>query len=218
MLLNPSSLLVRITDLLYAPHLSVGRLLRIAPSHHIIMENILYGKESSKEPDRWETYDLKPSDYFFPERDVAGGALAPQSVKDRLIDKFEDRIRVTASQRKELLEILETDTTLLETANAVDYSIFVVRFPVPNEPAATLKSRSSPWRTGLRSSDGKWIYRTVILDFFWAKDSLQAKAMDGLIKGYNIFDQKGPMSITTTPDEYKKRFMKMMGELVVEGE
>jgi hypothetical protein len=29
--------------------------------------------------------------------------------------------------------------------------------------------RHSPWREGLPSADGKWKYRAVILDFFWAR-------------------------------------------------
>ena len=45
----PSSLLVRITDFLYAPYSTFGRLLGLAPSHHIIMENALYGKETDSE-------------------------------------------------------------------------------------------------------------------------------------------------------------------------
>lgn len=178
------------------------------------MENILYGKEASSQADQWETYDLKPIDYFYPERDIAGGALVPQSVKDRLVDKFDDKIRVTSSQKAELLRIVDADTKLLEGTNAVDYSLFVVRCPVPNDTIPTLKSRTSPWRSGLRSSDGKWVYRAVLLDFFWAKDALHAKAMTGLIKGYNVFDQKGPMSITTTPSEYRKRFMDMVSGIV----
>lgn len=174
----------------------------------------MYGRESSAEKDKWETYDLKPGNYFFPERDIAGGALAPQSVKDRLVDEFDDKVRVSTKQREELLDILRADTELLESANAIDYSMFLIRYPVPSGQVPFLKSQTTEWRSGMRSRDGKWVYRGVILDFFWATDALQAKAMTGLIKGYNIFDQKGPMSITTTPEEYRKRFMSMVETLV----
>lgn len=42
----PNSLFVRITDLLYTRLRSLGAILGTAPSHHIVMENILYGKAS----------------------------------------------------------------------------------------------------------------------------------------------------------------------------
>ena len=38
--------------------------------------------------------------------------------------------------------------------------------------------------------------------------------LEGLVQGYNVVDNKGPMSITTTPEEYKKRFLGMVDDLV----
>ncbi|KAF2098108.1 SAICAR synthase-like protein [Rhizodiscina lignyota] len=214
----PSSLLVRITDFLYTPYKALGTLLGIAPSHHIIMENVLYGKSEDPKGDNWETYDLKPVTYFFPERDIAGGRLAPESVKERLIDRFEDKVRVTSHQRDDLVEMLVQDTKLLEAYNAIDYSLFLVRYPAPNGDSEreipTLPSPTAgPWRDGVTSADKKWVYRAVILDFFWAKHKLEAKAMTGLIKSYNMIDHKGPMSITTSPPEYRTRFLNMVEEL-----
>jgi hypothetical protein len=188
------------------------------------MENSLYGKSScSKEKqDQWETYDLKPNDYFYPERDIAGGRLAPVSVKERLIDEFPDKVRVTMDEKEELVEQLLRDTKILQDANAVDYSLFLVRYPaglsssdggkIPTPPG-----RSSPWRTGVLSRDKKWIYRAVLLDFFWANDALQAKAMTGLVNSWNFLKwgkRNGPMSITTTSDEYRSRFLKMVDAIV----
>ncbi|KAG9185319.1 hypothetical protein G6011_07863 [Alternaria panax] len=219
--LNEDSLLVRITDLLYSPTATIGAALGAAPSHHIIMENILYGKSScSKDQQkRWETYDLKPNDYFYPERDVANGRLAPESVKERLIDEFEDKVRVTIDQKEELITQLSRDSKILQTNNAVDYSLFLVRYPadlnsgdVPPPPG-----RGSAWRTGVVSRDGKWIYRAIILDFFWSKDALQAHTMTGLVKLFNTLKfgkDHGPMSITTTSDEYRQRFLGMVEEMV----
>ncbi|KAF2273342.1 uncharacterized protein EI97DRAFT_436204 [Westerdykella ornata] len=218
--LNPSSLLVRITDLLYAPLFTLGEALGTTPSHHIVMENTLYGKSSCAKHDqeRWETYDLKPDDYFYPERDIAGGKLAPESVKERLTDTFPDRVRVTQDQKEELVEQLLRDTKVLQDANVVDYSLFLVRYPaslassVPKSPG-----RSSAWRAGLASRDGKWIYRAVLLDFFWARDALQAKALTGLVKLWNAVKfgkGEGPMSITTTADEYRSRFLRMVEKIV----
>lgn len=222
--LNPTSLLVRITDLLYSPLPTLAAVLGTAPSHHIVMENTLYGKSScSKERQQeWETYDLKPNDYFYPERDVAGGRLAPESVKERLIDEFPDKIRVTSDEKEELVAQLLRDTKFLQDANAVDYSLFLIRYPASMSSSEGGKvpvppGRTSSWRSGLLSRDKKWIYRAVLLDFFWAKDALQAKAMTGLISSFNFFKwgtDHGPMSITTSSDEYRSRFLKMVEEIV----
>ncbi|ORY12308.1 phosphatidylinositol-4-phosphate 5-kinase-domain-containing protein [Clohesyomyces aquaticus] len=221
---SSTSLLVRITDLLYAPSSSIGTILGTTPSHHIVMEDILYGKSrcTKAKQKEWETYDLKPIDYFYPERDIAGGRLAPESVKERLIDKFPDRIRVSVDEKEELVAQLSRDTRILQDANAVDYSLFLVRYPasmtsetdgkVPVPPGTP-----SPWRTGVLSRDKKWIYRAILLDFFWAKDAFQAKAMTGLINSWNFLSwgkSNGPMSITTTSDEYRTRFLKMVESIV----
>jgi hypothetical protein len=222
--LNPNSLLVRITDCLYARSATLGATLGLAPNHHIVMENILYGKSScaKDDQDEWETYDLKPNDYFYPERDVAGGRLAPESVKERLIDEFPDKIRITIDEKEELVSQITRDTKILQDNNAVDYSIFLVRYPAgvysaENGKIPTPPGRSSPWRSGVISRDGKWIYRAVLLDFFWAKDALQAQAMTGLVNTFNFLKwgrDHGPMSITTTSDEYRMRFLRMIDDMV----
>jgi hypothetical protein len=220
MMANPASLLVRITDLLYTPVHTLGSALGTAPSHHIVMENVLYGKESSpskEQKKKWETYDLKPSDYFFPERDIAGGKLAPESVKERLIDHFPDKVRVTHEEKQDILDVLDKDTKVLEKAGVVDYSLFLVRYPqdIAKEVPAALAGNSTEWRSGLKSRDGKWVYRAVLLDFFWAKSELVPKAMTGLVSSFNFFARKGPMSITTTPREYRERFLGMVENMVV---
>jgi hypothetical protein len=222
---NPNSLLVRITDFLYSPYLTLGSLLALAPACHIVMENILFGKESAGDADAWETYDLKPITYFYPERDLAGGHLASESTKERLVDTFEDVIRVSDRERMLLLQTLQADTKLLEENNAVDYSLFLVRYPsstAPSDvpPKGTPAPKANPsvppeWRLGIQSSDGKWTYRLVVLDFFWAKHRTQAKAMTGLILSFNLFARKGPMSITTNAVEYRKRFLHMVEGIVV---
>ncbi|WYZ42498.1 hypothetical protein EsH8_VI_000197 [Colletotrichum jinshuiense] len=221
---HPHSLLVRITDMVYTSIATLGGILGMAPTHHIIMENLLYGKaeeETDHRRSRWETYDLKPNDYFFPERDIADGMLAPDSVKDRLIDEFDDKVRVTATQKRELLDLLEADTKVLAENNAVDYSLFMVRYPGPNvldEPrdVPTIQSDAHPWRSGLTDVDGTWTYRVIVLDFFWAKHKFRAKAMTGLVNSYNVFANHGPMSITADPAEYRSRFLDMVRDIVIE--
>ncbi|KAH8668626.1 hypothetical protein BX600DRAFT_435151 [Xylariales sp. PMI_506] len=172
---NPGSLLVRITDFLECSQRSIGSLLGLAPSHHIIMENILYGqdepleeqeqedeegqrdeeeaggrrrqeeerssllangeapgktresRERKKGRPKWESWDLKPTSYFYPERDVAGGSLTSEATKSRLADEFDGKIRLTLDQAEEFKAQLQKDTKLLADCNAVDYSLFLVR-------------------------------------------------------------------------------------------
>jgi hypothetical protein len=222
--LNPASLLVRITDLLYAPSPTLGAWLGTTPDHHLVMENILYGKSccSKEDQDAWESYDLKPNDYFYPERDIADGRLAPESVKDRLIDEFPDKVRLTIDEKEDLVSQISRDTKILQESNAVDYSFFLVRYPASLSSAdkgdvPVPPGRGSPWRTGVVSRDGKWIYRAILLDFFWSKDAMQAHAMTGLVNSYNFLKwgrSHGPMSITTSSDEYRMRFLRMLDEMV----
>ncbi|GAB0143229.1 t1pks [Epichloe bromicola] len=64
--------------MLYAPRATVESILGIQPRYYIIMENLLQGlgnSSASDEEAKWETNDLKPEDYSFPERDVADGML-----------------------------------------------------------------------------------------------------------------------------------------------
>ncbi|OTB10906.1 hypothetical protein K445DRAFT_322548 [Daldinia sp. EC12] len=238
---NRSSLLVRITNFLESAHKSIGTLLGLAPSHHIVMENIMYGQDQGSQDGpkpKWESWDLKPSSYFFPERDIAGGALASQSTKSKLADEFHDKIRLTQAQATEFQRQLENDTLLLANCNAVDYSLFLVRISPIDAPTKTTGSEpliqlgetstepippAEPpfappnppsWRTGIVSSDGKEVYRAAILDFFWAKHTVHAKAMTALVQGYNLIDDRGPMSITTDSKEYRSRFLNMCKELV----
>lgn len=219
----PHSLLVRITDMVYTPKATLGGIIGTAPTHHIIMENLLYGQQADGEwgSRKWETYDLKPNDYFFPERDIADGKLAPESVKDKLIDEFPDRIKVSAADKERLLALLEADTKLLAANNAIDYSLFLVRYPGPSvrggaATPASVKSDAESWRTGLDDVEGKWTYRLIVLDFFWARHKFRAQAMTSLVKTFNKMAHKGPMSITANPLEYRKRFLDMVKTIVVD--
>ncbi|KAK4225184.1 hypothetical protein QBC38DRAFT_270182 [Podospora fimiseda] len=232
---NPKSLLVRICDFLGPSYaVSLGRILRLAPSHHIVMENIMYGREKAKDSQQedWEDWDLKPTSYFYPERDIADGALTSEATLSQLADEFHDKIILTQQQADEFFQLLEKDTMLLAEQNAVDYSLFLVRIKVAPEqqpvssssPADSSMVPTDPpsvppappsWRTGISSADGKYIFRASILDFFWAKHKLQPKFMTFLINAWNLLIRKdGPMSITTTPDEYRERFLKMCRGIV----
>ncbi|EMC94624.1 hypothetical protein BAUCODRAFT_58045, partial [Baudoinia panamericana UAMH 10762] len=222
-----TSLLVRITDFLQPVSHTIGTALGTAPSHQLVMENILYGQDKHDEQDhegkqKWESWDLKPMSYFYPERDVAGGALTSDETKSKLADEFHDKLVLSLDDAEDFKAQLEKDTKLLADCNAVDYSLFLVRIPIeateggaapPPEPPFAPPSPPS-WRTGVSSADGNYAYRAAVLDFFWAKHKTQALAMTGLINAYNAVDRQGPMSITTDAPEYRQRFLAMCNEFV----
>lgn len=230
---HPRSLLVRICDFLAVSGPSIGRMFRSAPSHHIVMDNIMYGRDEAKRQGEaeWEHWDLKPTSYFYPERDIAGGALTSEATKDQLADEFHDKIILRRDQAEDFFSSLEADTKLLAEHNAVDYSLFLVRMRTPQQAAVSMPPPAessmvpteppsvppSPpsWRTGVSSADGKYIFRASILDFFWAKHKVQPKLMTLLIKLFNaVISKHGPMSITTTPEEYRERFLKLCRGIV----
>lgn len=186
---HPESLLVRICDFLASSGKAIGHQLGLAPSHHIVMENIMYGQDEAKQAGRpdWENWDLKPTSYFYPERDIAEGRLTSEATKSQLADDFHDKIILTKEQAENFWRNLEEDTRMLAHYNAVDYSLFLVRIQ-PNEPAPEASNPSpltaSPgtninadprdpppvapgppsWRTGVPSADGKYVYRAAVLD------------------------------------------------------
>ncbi|KAK0711993.1 hypothetical protein B0H67DRAFT_647320 [Lasiosphaeris hirsuta] len=230
---HPYSLLVRICDFLGAAGSSLGRIFGLAPSHHIVMDNIMFGREEAKKRGEaeWESWDLKPTSYFYPERDIADGALTSEATKSQLADEFHGKIILTQQQADGFFSSIEGDTKLLAEHNAVDYSLFLVRMKTPQQDMDPSSSAAgsemvptSPpsvppappsWRTGIVSADGQHIFRAAILDFFWAKHKIQPRFMTLLITLWNLLiSRSGHMSITTTPDEYRERFLKMCRGIV----
>lgn len=109
------------------------------------MENITHGWPQMEEHvgETWEKWDLKPTSYFYPERDIADGRLASDSVKSRLVDTFHDKISLTREQADQFFGSLELDTELLAEHNAVDYSLFLVRITSQNQPSGQVTKASS---------------------------------------------------------------------------
>lgn len=210
---HPNSLLCWITDYIYAPYVTLGRLFGITPAHHIIMANIFVGQNQDPARDKWEKYDLKPIDYFYPERDLFPDPLISEETMNKLADTFEDKVRVSREDYESLKKVLGEDTGFLSEANAVDYSLFLVRFPAESQPGVVGRA-SNPWRVGVRSVDGKWRYRVAVLDFFWAKHTLRAQAMTGMVQMFNVIGRMGPMTITTTAREYRENFLAMVDALM----
>lgn len=94
--------------------------------------NVAGGEDQNTRRWKWETWDLKPTTYFFPERDIAQGKLSSEATKSRLADEFNDKLHLTKAQADDFRSHLSRDTELLERVNAVDYSLFLVRIPVPS--------------------------------------------------------------------------------------
>ena len=156
------------------------------------MENLLVGQ---REDSDWESFDLKPMSYFFPERDIAGGRLASEATKSKLADKFDGKMLLSREDAKDFLGTLERDTELLAEHNAVDYSLMLVRIPRSPSPSAESQNpfHDPPsWRAGIPSMDNKWLFRAVVLDFFWAKHKTQPKTMTFLVNAWRMFDDQGP--------------------------
>ena len=53
-----------------------------------------------------------------------------------------------------------------------------------------------------------------MLDFFYARHKLQAQALSGVVQTFNVIGRQGPMTITTTPSEYREKFLTMIAELI----
>ena len=83
--------------------------------------------ENAKEGEGWEDYDLKPTNYFYPERDFLGGKIASEKTKDKLFDEFEGRIPLHREVCDTLLQQLEEDSKFLCDHKVIDYSLFVLR-------------------------------------------------------------------------------------------
>lgn len=176
------------------------------------MASTFVGRDQDPLKAKWEKYDLKPIDYFYPERDLFPDPLASNETINKLADKLEDKVRISHGDYKDLMAVLEADTEFLCSANAVDYSLFLVRFPAESQPGTV--GRDNKWRAGVPSVDRKWKYRLVVLDFFWAKHMFRAQAMTGMVQMFNVIGHKGPMTITTTAEEYRAKFLTMVDAMM----
>jgi hypothetical protein len=120
---HPATYIAHITDVLFNFSPRLGHFLGTSASNFLIMENI---QRDSSEGD-WEDYDLKPSDYFFPERDFMGGVLSTEETKEKLHDEFDGTIPLSKGTYDRLVRQLEEDSRFLCQMDVVDYSLFMLR-------------------------------------------------------------------------------------------
>lgn len=164
----------------------------------------------------WEDYDLKPTAYFYPERDFLGGRLTSQKTKEKLHDEFPGEITLTREIYDRVLRQLDKDTAFLCDMNVVDYSCFVVQRRVGRISSdGTGTTETSGW---IIDALGEWEYRFTILDFFTSAKMIRIKAMK---VGIDMLGH-GDMTITASvhgiqveliqPERYREDWMAMVKE------
>jgi Phosphatidylinositol-4-phosphate 5-Kinase len=167
--------IVQITDVLFnfAPRL--GRLFKTSPSNYLVIVNSARGEV-------WEEYDLKPTLYFYPERDFLGGWWTSKKTKDMLHDEFPGEIKLKPDAYSRVVSQLEKDSRFLCSMEAIDYSLFML----------SRKSREHETPGTIRDALGEWEYRFAILDFFTGSKMVKTKLMKA---GIGMF---GHRDMTTT--------------------
>ncbi|KAL7952697.1 hypothetical protein V8C34DRAFT_322654 [Trichoderma compactum] len=112
--------------------------------------------------------------------DIAHDNLASQSVKNKPVDHFPSKVHIPHQATEEPRTLLDTGTKFLADFNVLDYSLFLMRFPRTAEPTYAGPSL--------------------------AETKLAARPIDSWRTGV----VSSPMTITTEPLGYRKRFMRMV--------
>ncbi len=205
----PNNLLTQITDVLYSFDHRIGSYLGLSPSHYMLMTNVLEGLDESKGCRKW---DLKPQDFFEPSRDLIPDTIKSEQTKSGLADELDEHMVLDERRKEELMFLLKRDTEFLEKMETIDYSLLLGRYPVEmfhSEPDPSvvrdplyLEGGKEDYVHGVRSADGKWVYKLCILDFLWNVNQLQSKVMK--YAAMPLPEQ----TITTEPGRYRKEFLK----------
>lgn len=200
MLKNKSSLLSHITDALFNFDYRFWNWVRLGTaSHFLVMENMLEGFDEKKGCRQW---DLKPKDY------LRADLLLPMSDEEseRLLYK-KGGLKLTRQQFTALMSLLENDTKFLADKKVVDYSLLLGEFPL--EFANSMEQPNS-FRTGIKSADGKKIYRLGIIDFFFSHKTAPTVIQNAgdIIPGDTEF------TFTDKPSRYRLKFLDMVKEYV----
>lgn len=200
------TLLCRIMDVVYTFHHRIGAWLGVSPSHYIVMKNTLHSLDTDRGCQKW---DLKPPGFFEPTRDLVPDSVKTEAAKSGLADQLEasDKILLDRRGKQQLMGLLERDTEFLKDMRTIDYSLLLGRYPVAMFSDKELLE--TDFAKGVKSADGKWVYRMCLLDFLWNVDQLRPKVMKTAGK---ILPEQ---TITTEPEMYREAFLKMMDEYIV---
>lgn len=195
---NQDTLLSGITDVLYSFDYRLGGSLGISPSHFIVMRNNLTRLDKELGCKKW---DLKPPGFFEPTRDLVPDIIKPDAAKSGLADEMDEEIILARKRKADLMSLLERDTEFLMRKEIIDYSLLLGRYPVDMFGEVP---QPESFLTGVRSGDGKWIYKMCILDFLWNVKQLHPKIIQAA--GTALPEQ----TITTQPHRYRNEFLMMM--------
>ncbi|KAF8428647.1 hypothetical protein EV426DRAFT_279846 [Tirmania nivea] len=199
---NRDTLLSKITDVLYSFDHRLGSYLGVSPSHFIIMRNDLTRFDKGRGCKKW---DLKPPNFFEPTRDLVPDRIKSKAAKSGLADGMDEEIILARKQKADLMSLLERDTEFLMQKEIIDYSLLLGRYPVDMFGEVP---QPESFFTGVRSGDGKWIYKMCILDFLWNVKQLHPKIIQAA--GTALPEQ----TITTQPHRYRTEFLKMMDDYI----
>lgn len=200
---SAGTLLCQILDALYCFEHRIGSWLGVSPSHYLVMKNSLAGLDKARGCKKW---DLKPQSFFEPTRDLVPDSVLAEAARSGLADELPSKSKIVLirEDRTALMTLLEQDTKFLEEMGTVDYSLLLGRYPVgvlvEDEIGGIGKERD--FGKGVRSADGRWIYRICIVDFLWNVDQLRTKVMK--TAGKLLPEQ----TITTEPERYRKEFLR----------
>jgi len=183
------------------------------------MENVLSNLDKDRGCRKW---DLKPQNFFEPTRDLVPDDLKTEAAKSGLADELDEEIVLSKHDRDDLMALLEKDTKFLEEMGTIDYSLLLGRYPIEMFEGeggslkwggeGTSNAGGAPpeerFVKGVRSGDGKWVYRMCVLDWLWNVDQLRPKVMR--TAGKVLPEQ----TVTTEPGRYREEFVKMMDEYI----
>ena len=204
------TLLCQITDVLASFDHRLGDWLGISPSHYVVMANVLEGLDKARGCRKW---DLKPLCFFEPTRDLVPDPVKTEQARSGLADELDDKLVLTRREKGLLMQQIERDTAFLQDMKTIDYSLLLGRYPVDmfhpprqgsgeRDPMALPAGGATDFVRGVRSADGKWVYKMALLDFFWNIEQLMPRIMKAA--GKLLPEQ----SITTEPERYRKEFLR----------
>lgn len=199
---NRNTLLSEITDVLYSFNHRLGGYLGFSPSHFVVMSNVMKNLDKDKGCRKW---DLKPQNFFEPTRDLVPDPMKTEAAKSGLADELDEEILLTRKQKDDLMSILEKDTEFLMRMETIDYSLLLGRFPIDYFGEIP---QPETFFSGVKSADGKWVYKMCVLDFLWNVKQLHPKIIQ--VAGAALPEQ----TVTTQPNRYRKEFLKMMDEYI----
>ena len=205
---SADTLLSRMTDVLYSFEHRLGGWLGISPAHYMVMTNVLEGLDKEKGCRKW---DLKPQNFFEPTRDLVPDSVKSEAAKSGLADELDEEIVLTRMDKLVLMQLMERDTGFLRDMRTIDYSLLLGRYPLEmfhpprddgeRDPMVLPDEGSRDFAQGVRSADGKWVYRMCLLDFLWNVEQLRPKVMH--TAGKLLPEQ----TVTTEPERYREEFL-----------